>query len=180
MSAENPFGMPPDPLEAELARLKPRAPSPFLRERLERTMTTQPWSRRLHSWALAGAAALLAAGIAWHPWQNGSGEQALPGEPVSAARGASVPSTPSVATRVSADQADALPGKPLRLVPAGARGYVVGWEDAGAWFPDNGPPVRRIRLRYIEATEWREQTGTARYRLWRPAEQEIWLPLDAY
>ncbi len=123
-------------LEAELAQLRPAAPSVDLARRLEQTLARPPARRPLRAWWLGALGLPIAAALVL----------------------AVLPSHPSVAPirRPTSPTVAATPAPPANLLkPVAAENILYAARDEGTVILDDGARARRERLNYIDTITWK-------------------------
>lgn len=152
-------------LENELRRLRPAAPSAGLATALDRQLSELPsqgWSPKIRlllltSWSLTAAAAA-AAVIAWWPSDR--------------------PATAKLTVDSPAPVEEVLPER--RIVPVAATNVLTDASDEGLVLLADGRPARRLRLRYVDTVQLRDDDARADIAVSRPREEVRFVPVDFY
>lgn len=153
-----------DDLESELSGLRPARPPARLERRLDRALAVPPpgldWVAWIRRWGLgfgAGAAVLVAL-----LWLN---------------RPAAPPFQPAVAEDAGEPSAQ---GGESRWTQTDATAFLVGAEDEGVLYVDPSTPFRRVKCRFLDASQWRDGRQGVSVEIVRPREDLILVPLRVY
>lgn len=167
-----------DDLETELSRLVPQRPGPWLETRIRHRLNARPLVRRVR-WILfpLGAAAVLA--LVWASFlpspQPGPGPDAGGGH---LAQRAPDPFPAPLPDPVPDRSSPALEAPSLHRV--GQASYLYDAHEDGFVYASDQTSYRRIRYRFLDTAEWRDEATRAVFQVVVPREDILLIPMNVY
>lgn len=178
-------------LEDELAALRPRAPDPMVRARLEKALdpesgadrrrsrsTSEPVPFRWERWgtAIAAAAGLaLALGVYFFgPFRD---------DPVGSPSQKEVASAPAVAAATDEPPAEVALGasggseEEPRYRPVKAENVLKNRIDEGVIVLENGLSARRYRFQFVDTVVWEDPSNGSQFEISTPREEVVLVPM---
>lgn len=143
------------PLEAELKRLRPAAPTRDLLARLEGELATPAVQRASRTWWILAGALPIAAGLAFAIIVASHRDQA-----------------PSNVRVEPAAQARSTAGAPAAFKPIAAENVLYDARDEGFITLEDGTPARRERLNFVDTITWKNPRTNASVR-WSVPREEV-------